>query len=117
MSGPDVLIPVGKIIGTHGIKGLLKVHSFSGNFESLQFCSTVTLKSATGALSHYGLNSVVPHAGKLMIGLTGLNDINLAQPLVGSEVCLMRSQLPVPEESEYYWCDLIGLQVATVDGR
>lgn len=117
MTVPDELIPVGKIIGTHGIKGLLKVHSFSGNLGSLQACSTVTLKSATGALTGYELKSVVPHAGKLMIGLSGLDDINRAEPLVGSEICLLRSQLPEPEDNEYYWCDLIGLQVATLEGR
>jgi 16S rRNA processing protein RimM len=117
MTDADVLIPVGKIIGTHGIKGLLKVHSFSGNIESLQSCRTVTVKSATGALARFELKSVVPHAGKLMIGLQGLDDINLAEPLVGSEICLLRSQLPEPEDNEYYWCDLIGLQVATLDGR
>jgi 16S rRNA processing protein RimM len=117
MSASDVLIPVGKIIGTHGIKGLLKVHSFSGNVESLQTCGTITVKSATGALTQYGLKSVVPHAGKLMIGLRSLDDISIAEPLIGSEICLLRSQLPVPEDNEYYWCDLIGLQVATVDGR
>jgi 16S rRNA processing protein RimM len=117
MTEPDVLIPVGKIIGTHGIKGLLKVHSFSGNLESLQSCKTVILKSVKGSLTDYGLKSVVPHAGKLMIGLTGLDNINLVEPLVGSEICLMRSQLPEPEDNEYYWCDLIGLKVCTVDGR
>lgn len=117
MSESDVLIPVGKIIGTHGIKGLLKVHSFSGNLESLQSSKTVTVKSTRGVLSQFGLKSVVPHAGKLMVGLHGLDDINLVEPLVGSEICLMRSQLPEPEDNEYYWCDLIGLQVCTVDGR
>jgi 16S rRNA processing protein RimM len=117
MSDADLLIPVGKIIGTHGIKGLLKVHSFSGNIESMQSCRTVTVKSPAGVLTRFGLKSVVPHAGKFMIGLQGLDDINLAEPLVGSEICLLRSQLPEPEDNEYYWCDLIGLQVATPDGR
>lgn len=116
MPDTDVLIPVGKIIGTHGIKGLLKVHSFSGNLESLQANHTVTLKSPQGVLSHFGLKSVVPNAGKLMIGLDGFDEINTAQQFVGCEICLLRSQLPEPEENEYYWCDLIGLKVTTVDG-
>lgn len=116
MDESDVLIPVGKIIGTHGIKGMLKVHSFSGNLESLQAAHTVTLKSKEGKLQEFGIKSVTPHAGKLMIGLKGLDDINLVLPLVGSEICLLRSQLPKPEDNEYYWCDLIGLTVTTVDG-
>ncbi len=35
MRDPEELIPVGKIIGTHGIKGQMKLHSYSGNAESL----------------------------------------------------------------------------------
>ena len=34
----------------------------------------------------------------------------------GSELCLKRSQLPVPNEDEYYWRDLIGLAVQTDQG-
>jgi 16S rRNA processing protein RimM len=33
------------------------------------------------------------------------------------EICLYRSQLPKLEEDEYYWYDLIGLEVVTVDGE
>ena len=117
MPDSDVLIPVGKIIGTHGIKGMLKVHSFSGNLESLHAVQTVILKSKEGKLQEYGLKSVTPHAGKLMIGLKGLDEINLVLPLVGSEICLLRSQLPIPDDNEYYWFDLIGLKVATIDGE
>lgn len=116
MIDSDVLIAVGKIIGTHGIKGLLKVHSFSGNMDSLQVAGTVTLKLHNGTLREYGVRSVAPHTGKLILGLTDFDDINQVLPLVGSEVCLLRSQLPQPEENEYYWCDLIGLEVFTIDG-
>jgi len=107
---------VGKIIATHGVKGFLKVHSFSGNIESLRSNDTITLKSPQGAEKTVGLKSVVPHAGKLMIGLDGFDDINLVEQFVGWEICLLRSQLPEPEDNEFYWCDLIGLRVVTVDG-
>ena len=117
MDESDVLIPVGKITGTHGIKGMLKVYSFSGNIESLQLADTVTLKSKEGKLKEFRLKSVIPHAGKLMIGLKGLDEIDLVLPLVGSEICLLRSQLPIPEENEYYWFDLIGITVVTIDGE
>lgn len=116
VSEPVLPIPVGKIIGTHGIKGLLKVHSFSGNLESLQAARTVILKSQTGDLREFGVKSVAPHTGKLILGLKDYDDINQVLPLVGSEICLLRSQFPETDENEYYWCDLIGLQVFTVDG-
>ncbi|NVN92371.1 MAG: 16S rRNA processing protein RimM [Desulfuromonadales bacterium] len=116
MIDSETLIPVGKIIATHGIKGLLKVHSFSGNTESLQACGSVTLKSREGIQSTHELKSIATSGGKLLIGFKGLDDINQAQILVGSEICLLRNQLPAPEEDEYYWCDLIGLKVATIEG-
>jgi len=116
MIDSETLIPVGKITGTHGIRGLLKIHSFSGNIESLQACGSVTIKSPGGVLTKLELKSIAPGAGKLVLGFLGLDDINQAQQFVGSEICLFRSQLPAPEDDEYYWCDLIGLRVATIEG-
>jgi len=112
----DELIPVGKICATHGIRGHLKLHSYSGNIESLQFSETVTLKGKDGTLKELGLKTVSPHAGGFIIALDGLNGINLVQPLVGSELCLRREQLPETAEGEYYWRDLIGITVITDQG-
>jgi len=116
MTEPHVLIPVGKIIGPHGIKGLLKVFSYSGNLESLHSARTITLKSPSGATRELGIKSAALHAGKLILGLQGFDEINQVLPLVGNEICLLRSQFPEPDENEYYWCDLIGLEVVTQDG-
>jgi len=116
MTEKDALIPVGKITGTHGIKGLLKVHSYSGNIESLKSAVEITLRSAQGVLNTFKLQSVALHGTKLIISFKGYDNINLVQTFVGNEICLFRSQLPPTEADEYYWCDLLGLEVATVDG-
>lgn len=116
MRDSDELIPVGKIIAPHGIKGQMKLHSWSGNAESLAAVRFVTLKSPTGTLREFMTTCFKANSGKFIIGLQGVDDINLVQPFIGSEVCLKRGQLPVLEEDEYYWSDLIGLQVYTDDG-
>lgn len=116
MTDSEALIPVGKLIATHGIRGMLKLHSFSGSVESLQDCSSVILRSREGGLSRCELKNAPLRSGKFLIGFKGVDSIDQAEALVGSEVCLLRSQLPEPEEDEYYWCDLIGLEVATVEG-
>ena len=116
MRDPEELIPVGKIIGTHGIKGQLKLHSYSGNAESLAAASCVTLRSPAGIMREFAVASFKANSGKFIIGLRDFDDINLVQPLLGNEVCLKRGQLPGLEEDEYYWSDLIGLQVFTDDG-
>lgn len=116
MRDPDELIPVGKIIGTHGIRGQMKLHSYSGNADSLSAAKSVTLKSPAGTLRELQISCFKANAGKFIIGIQDVDDINLVQPFVGSEVCLKRGQLPGLEEDEYYWSDLIGLQVVTDDG-
>jgi 16S rRNA processing protein RimM len=117
MSDPDELIAVGKINGTHGIKGQLKVYSYSGNLESLSAARIVMLRSPDGAtLREFGIKGVKPHSNGFILSLKDYDDIDQALSLVGCELCLKRSQLPEPEEDEYYWCDLIGLRVVTADG-
>ena len=116
MRDPEELIPVGKIIDTHGIRGQVKVHSYSGNADSLGSARYVTLKSPAGVLSELALKGFKANTGRFIISLAGYDDINLAIPLVGHEVCLKRNQLPVLDEDEFYWSDLIGLSVITEDG-
>ena len=116
MTDHEELVPVGKIIGTHGIKGLLKVFSYSGNIQSLQSASTVFLKEKDGTLSEHAVKSISAHAGGFILGLDDFSDINQVLSMNGSELCLKLSQLPVPDEDEYYWRDLIGLAVHTDQG-
>lgn len=116
MRDSDELIPVGKIIGTHGIKGQMKVHSYSGNFESLNKARTVMLRSSNGALQEFTLKSVNANNGKFIISLTDFDGIDQVKPLLGNELCLKRHHLPKLADDEYYWNDLIGLRVVTDDG-
>jgi 16S rRNA processing protein RimM len=112
----DELIPVGKISATHGIKGLLKLYSYSGNIESLLSSNTVFLKGKSGVTEEFALRSVTAHASGFILKLDDFGDIDQVQPLVGRELCLKRSQLPEPADDEYYWRDLIGLTVITDHG-
>ena len=116
MTEIDELVLVGKIIGTHGIKGLLKVYSYSGNIQSLQSAGTVFLKGKDGVLCERTVKSVSAHAGGFILGLDDFSEINQVLFLNGSELFLRQSQLPVPAEDEYYWRDLIGLAVHTNKG-
>ena len=115
---PDTMVAVGKISGTHGIRGHLRIHSYSGNLESLLHARTVTLaQSVTAPAERFTITEARPHRSGFIVRLEGLDDINQAERLVGSEVLLLRSQLPQTADDEYYWCDLIGLSVVTDDQR
>jgi 16S rRNA processing protein RimM len=116
MRDSEELIPIGKIIGTHGIKGQMKLHSYSGNVESLSTARSVTLRSPAGTLHEFTITSFKANSGKFIIGFRDFDDINRVQPFLGFEVCLKRGQLPKLDEDEYYWDDLIGLKVFTDTG-
>ncbi len=112
----DPLVPIGKITGTHGIRGALKFHSYSGNLDTLQKAKELILKSKTGELKKIVIESATEHGNRLILRFCGYDDINKALPFVGREICLNRNLFPEPEEDEYYWCDIIGLEVVTDHG-
>lgn len=113
----DSLILIGKVAATHGLKGQLRITSYSGHFDSLLVADTVILKDPSGTATTLSVTAATIHGKKLIIAFTGLDDINRVQHLVGSEVYLRLDQLPDTEEGEYYWHDLIGLSVVTVAGE
>ena len=52
----------------------------------------------------------------LVVRLPGIDEREQAQALIGAEIFIPRSALPPPAADEFYWADLEGLEVATVDG-
>lgn len=113
MSNEQELIPVGKITATHGIKGQLKVYSYSGNIDSVRSAATVILKKDDGMGHTCTVRKVAAHASGFILTLDSFDTIDQVQPLVGSELCLLQSQLPQLADDEYYWRDLLGLRVVT----
>ena len=116
MTTQNELVPVGKIVGTHGVKGLLKLFSYSGNAQSLQSAKSAFLKGKDGVLREYEITRVSAHTSGFIIGFAGFTDINQVEFLSGSELCLTLSQLPQLADDEYYWRDLLGLTVVTDTG-
>jgi 16S rRNA processing protein RimM len=57
------------------------------------------------------------HSNHLIAQLEGVNDRNAAEALQGHEVAVAREELPAAEEDEYYWDDLIGLEVVNLAGE
>ncbi|MGB4498738.1 MAG: ribosome maturation factor RimM [Methylococcaceae bacterium] len=111
----ETLLHVGKISGVFGIKGWVKVFSFTGYREDILQYSPWQLRK----------NSVTKHVeiitGQLQNQLVvaqikGIDDRNDAEALIGWEIFIEKSQLPPVKENEYYWSDLIGLEVKNTSG-
>lgn len=109
------LISVGEISGVFGVKGWVKVFSFTDTRENILNYSPWLLKKGNETKSFNVIDGSLQ--GKAVIAqLSGINDRDQAARLMGWEIFVTPEQLPVPAQGEYYWSDLIGLKVETTLG-
>lgn len=104
-------ICIGIIVGVHGIKGEVKVKSFTSLDKSIDKYGTVE--------SQHGRNfeiKVVGHSKDILrVKVAGCDDRNAALELVGTQFFVEREILPETKaEDEFYQIDLIGLDVKLV---
>lgn len=109
------LLHVGKISGVFGIKGWVKVFSFTGYREDILQYSPWQLKK-NGVTKHMEIVTGQLQNQLVVAQLKGIDDRNAAEALIGWEIFIEKSQLPPVKENEYYWSDLIGLQVENTEG-
>ena len=111
------LIPAGDIVGVHGVKGVLKVRSrwISGSVFAAE--SQVYIRDGQGRTADYTIQWAKPHKHLLLVCLEGLAQREPAEELVGAQILTERTALPETEEGEYYWFELIGLSVYTMEGN
>jgi 16S rRNA processing protein RimM len=111
----DDFISIGEITSVFGIKGWVKVHSFTEPRENILNYSPWFLKKGNEVQEVKLLNG--KRQGKTIVAsLDGVSDRDVAASYSGWDIQIKQSQLPKPESGEYYWADLIGLQVETDEG-
>lgn len=110
-------LAMGKVVGTHGIRGELKILSHADSLDPFAPEKRLIL---SGKGRHRGVFSVAssrPHKRVILLALEGIHTIEDAEPWVGCEILVPREALPALEEGDYYWFEIIGMQVNGVDGR
>lgn len=107
---------IGKILGAHGIQGNAKMVSYAASLEIFDNGSTVALHFPDGRREARVVNWVKPHGRAALISFDGADSRESAEALTGCELYIERSRLPRLEEGEFYWFELIGLDVFAVDG-
>jgi len=107
----DALREVGTVVGTHGLRGDLKVRLHSGDPDLLLGIEGFFLRLPKGEMLRVNPGRQGLHKGQVLLHLQGYDSINQVEPLVGSKVMLAPEQFPAPGEDEYYWYQLEGLQV------
>lgn len=111
------LFTVGEIVKTRGLHGCLKVLSYvetEGVFSKLKF---VYIERNAGQNSRFGIKKISLSGKFLFIELEGVSDIATAGRLIGCKILLPKDILKKLPPGEYYWHDIIGLDVYTEDDR
>lgn len=113
-SGNDVAL--GRLGGAWGVRGWLRVESFTDPADAvLDYRRWTLVQPGREPLE------VTPREGRLqgqslVVHLEGIDDRDAALALRGSTVTVPRSALPPAGEGEHYWTDLVGLEVVNVEG-
>ncbi|WP_308417142.1 ribosome maturation factor RimM [Deefgea rivuli] len=107
---PDDLVSMGYVNGPFGIQGWISLVADTENADSL-LNYPVWWLGRNGVWRAYKVVDSHMQPKKLGAKLEGVNDRDAAFALKGSEVFIPRSSMPPAAEGEYYWADLIGLEV------
>ncbi len=108
---------IGKIVGVHGIKGTLKIHSYAESLEIFTPDTIITVSTPDGSQKGYDIDWIKPHSRGALLALKNVNHRDQAKTLVGADLQIEKAALPELETGVYYWYELIGLKVLTTDDR
>jgi len=104
---------VGQILGAHGVRGLVKIASFTAEPEAIARYSPLTDERGERSFPVELLSAQKAH---WLARIPGVGDRDAAQALAGLRLFVERDRLPEPDEDEFYHADLIGLRAERADG-
>ena len=107
---------MGRIVGVFGVRGEVKLESWTEPRERIFDYQPWQLVSAPGTVENMeGIRGRKQGKG-LVARLPSVDDRDQAVLLVGHDIAVAREQLPPSADGEYYWADLEGLDVFNADG-
>jgi 16S rRNA processing protein RimM len=117
MDTPDEAVVVGRVMGVHGVRGWVKVYSYTDPMDNILTYRPWWLESG-GEWREVRVNGGKRHGKNLIAQLADCTDRNEAlERFAGCRIAVPRSALPELDEDEFYWRDLLGLRVRLDDGR
>ena len=111
--GPTRQICVGIVTGPHGVRGAVRIKSFTARPEDVAAYGPLGDENGT---QYFDLQLVGAAKGVVIGRFSGIDDRNRAEALRGLRLYLPRAALPPAQDGEYYHADLIGLAAMLADG-
>lgn len=111
------LVRIGKIAGIHGLKGAMRFRPDDPDSTILLSLARVYLGEAGAARDYRLLSASRLGRSHLRVVLDGIEDARAAQALKGATLFAAPSDLPVPKPGEFYYFQVLGMEVRFADGR
>jgi 16S rRNA processing protein RimM len=113
-SMPDSLIPVGVFGAAHGVRGEVRLKSYTADPADIAAYGPLC---DAGRARSFEILSLRPIRDDLFVArVSGISDRNAAAALTNVTLYVPRDRLPAPQEDEFYHADLVGLRAETADG-
>jgi 16S rRNA processing protein RimM len=116
MANSEEFVPVGKISGAFGVKGWVKVFSYTEPRTNILQYSPIYMARHNDWIEVKVSGGHMQGKGVVM-GLENVTDRDQVQPLIGSELAIKRTQLKPAQDDEFYWADLVGLKVVNLNNE
>jgi len=105
---------MGRVLAPYGVKGWVKVAPFTAAPDALTRFDRWWIGGPDG-WEEAEVAEAVRHGANVVARLAGCSDRDQAAKLRGREVALPRESLPEAQKNEYYWADLVGLEVVNAE--
>ncbi|MGH7769979.1 MAG: ribosome maturation factor RimM [Candidatus Binatia bacterium] len=110
------MVALGEIVATHGLEGWLRLNPYNPDSPTLFSAREIILEN-DGVRSPQRLQAVKPHKKQLLVRIEGVDGINEAEKWIGSIVSVAETNLPALSADEYYYHQVVGLEVFDTEGN
>ena len=111
------LFKIGKIINTHGIKGEVKVQQHTDFMERFDKGNIVFIQKDGTDWKPLTIRSSRTHKNNILLQFESYETLHDVEPLKNELLYIKEEQLTPLEEDEFYYFEIIGLEVETTDGE
>ena len=116
MSDNERRILLGRIVGAFGIRGQIKIESWTEPRDAIFRYQPWILRDALGNERQFDGARGKESGKHLVANFPEVTDRDVVEAMRGTDIYVLRSALPPPKAGEFYWIDLEGFRVVNVDG-
>lgn len=118
-SSSEERVPLGKIVGVHGLKGELKIYLYASGIEVADTVELLKSSRETVFIDGlpYILKGIKRHKAVMLVKFEGVSRCEDAKVFIGKDVFVKKGELPDLGDDEYYAFEIQDMEVSSLDGR